>query len=481
MYALNKLGAAIMLLDPRRSIEEIKYYTEVGHVEYLFVNDVFYKNIEPVIPELSLKKIVISPLGRSMDVISKSVLALKMRKLKIPYDENLLSYETFLKNGKGVQTEEVGNDEFELAAITFTGGTTGLPKGIMISNLMMTIITEDLRGLNADGGKFRSMGIVPIFAAYGLACGTHGPLGLNAEVVLIALPDPEGFSKLFKKHKPTNIVLVPGFFEKLVDSKVVRNLNMSFLLSAASGGDTMSAGLEKRTNSFLKAHNAIYPHVAQGYGMSEMCSVVTVCYGKAYKPGSVGIPMIHVNLCICEPGTTKELGYGQSGEICASGPSLMLGYLNNKEETDKVIFIHEDGQRWIHSGDIGYLDEDGFLFFEGRIKRAIPRFDGHKVFPVQLENVISKVSNVAECACVGVKDGVHKEGQMPVVAVCLLDAAKEDETMKEIAKALKFGVEFRSQPLEVYTVKELPRLATGKVDYQKIADDYMASRGIDPE
>lgn len=478
MYALNKLGAVIMLLDPRRSVEEIKYYTEIGNVNFLFVMDVFYKDIENIFPDLSMKKIVISPMGRSMDLMAKTVLAVKMRNQKIKYNDNLLSYEKFLEMGKGVQTDEVSANEFELAAITFTGGTTGLPKGIMLSNLMMTAVTEDLRSLNVDGGKFRSMSIVPIFAAYGLACGTHGPLGLNAEVVIIAKPDPEVFCRLFKKHKPTNIVLVPGFFEKMVDSKVIKNLDMSFLISAASGGDTMSAGLEKRTNDFLAKHHAIYPHVAQGYGMSEMCSVVTVAYGKAYKPGSVGIPIPHVNLCVCEPGTTRELGYGQSGEICATGPSLMMGYLNNQEETDKVLFTHADGQKWFHSGDIGYIDEDGFLFFEGRIKRAIPRPDGHKVFPIQLENVISRVPNVAECACVGVKDGIHQEGQMPVVAVCLMDDSLEKETMDAIKKALQCGVEFRSQPLEVYTVEELPRLAAGKIDYQKIAEDYMVSRGI---
>jgi len=478
MYALNKLGAAIMLLDPRRGIDEIKQYTAKGNVRILMLMDIFYPNISKILPELGMEKVIVSKMGRSAGIAAKAVLAYKCRKLKIAYDEALITYDSFLALGKGKKAEKVGYDEFEAAAITFSGGTTGIPKGIIISNLMMSSITEDLRALNKEGAKFCSMGIVPIFASYGLICGTHGPLGLNAKVVLIAKPDPDEFGKLIKKHKPTNIVLVPGYYEKLIESKALRGVDMSYLISSASGGDSMSTALEERVNAFLKEHNAIYHHVAQGYGMSEMGSVETVCYGRAYKPGSVGIPMPHVNLCIVESGTTRELGFNESGEICATGTSMMLGYLNDQEETDNILITHPDGNKWIHSGDTGYIDEDGFLFFTGRIKLAIPRPDGHKVFPIQLKNVVSKVENVEDCACVGVKDGINTEGQWPVVAVVLSDKSKKEETMEAIWAALKRGIEELSQPIDVYEVDAMPLIGMGKIDYKKLSEDYMIAHGI---
>ena len=478
MFALNKLGAAIMLLDPRRSPEEFKSYAADGRVRYFMVMDVFYPGFSKVLPELNAEKLIVLPMGRSAGIAAKLVLQYKCRKLEIPYDDTILSYSGFLTLGIGTSVRTVGYDEFELAAVTFSGGTTGIPKGIMLSNRMMNAVADDLGGMNDEGIEFRSMGIVPIFTSYGLACSIYGPLVLNARVILLPKPEPEKFGGMVKKYRPTNIVLVPGYFDAFMESREMQGVDMSFNISCASGGDSMSPALEERVNEFLRAHNAPYPHVAQGYGMSEMCSVETVCYGRAYKPGSVGIPMIHVNMCICRPGTTEELGYGQVGEICATGPSLFMGYLNHPEETDKVLILHDDGKKWIHSGDMGYMDEDGFLFFTGRIKRTIPRPDGHKVSPLQLESTVSAVENVAECACVGVKDGVHTEGQMPVVAVKLHDASKETETMEHIRAALLRDVEERSMPMDVYTVNELPRIGMGKIDYEKIATDYMQAHGI---
>jgi len=478
MYALNKLGAAIMLLDPRRAAEEFKLYTTEGNVRFIMLQDIFYPRLKPILPELKMEKVIISPMARNAGMAEKLVLGYKTRKLTIDYSDKIITYDSFLALGKGVKTEAVGNSEFELAAVTFSGGTTGIPKGIMLSNLMMNAVTEGLACLNDKGVAFRSMGIVPIFTSYGLACAIHGPLAINAKVILIPNPDADKFGGLVKKYKPTNIVLVPGFYEKFIESKCMKGVDMGYNISCASGGDSMSPALEERVNAFLKEHGAPYPHVAQGYGMSEMCSIETVGYKKAYKFGSVGVPMMHVNLCICEPGTTKELGYNQEGEICGSGLTMMLGYLNNPEETARVLIEHEDGQKWIHSGDLGYIDEDGFLFFTGRLKRVIPRPDGHKVAPIQLEHVVSKVPNVEDCACVGVRDGVNKEGLMPVVALVLKDKAYSEPTIEAAYKALESGVEVRSMPMDIYVIDEMPRIGMGKIDYKAIANDYMDAHGI---
>jgi len=479
MYALNKLGAAILLLDPRRSPEEIKHFVGISKCKILMVTDIFYPNIERVIPNLNLQNVIVSKVGRSAGAAAKVVLAIRNKDIKISYGSYILSFDDFLKRGAGVKTSMVGYYEFDLAAITLSGGTTGTPKGIMITNRMVSTLVLDVHAMSSFKSKNTcTISIAPVFSSYGFICGTHMPLSYGHKTVVIPKPEADKFSKLFIKHKPGNITLVPGFYEKLVDNKRLKRTDMSFLVNAVSGGDSMSAGLEVKTNKFLKEHHAQLSSVSQGYGMSEMCSAVTVCTSTAYKFSSVGIPMLHVNLCICEPGTTKELGYYQPGEICTSGPSLMKGYLCNEEETNKAVLTHEDGTRWYHSGDMGFIDKDGFLFFTGRIKLSIPLPDGHKVFPIQLTDVVSKVPNVASCACVGVKDGKSEQGLWPVVAVVLKDKALKEQTLKDVKAALKCGVEERSQPIDIYEVDELPLIGMGKFDYKKIAEDYMTAHGI---
>lgn len=171
----------------------------------------------------------------------------------------------------------------------------------------------------------------------------------------------------------------------------------------------MNAGLESKLNGFLRERGCKYP-LSQGYGMSEVSSAASCCCNGNFKSLSVGYPLLTTNVAIFKLGTTEELDYGEEGEICISGPYAMLGYLNNPEETEKVMVTHPDGTVWVHSGDLGCMDEDGFIFIKGRIKRMITCFDGHKIFPVQIESVIGMVNDVQSCAVVGVADTMPCEG-----------------------------------------------------------------------
>ena len=233
----------------------------------------------------------------------------------------------------------------------------------------------------------------------------------------------------------------------------------------------MNEGLERKLNKFRKKHHMKYP-LAQGYGMSELSAAASFCANEVYKAGSVGIPSLNVTVGIFDPETGEELDYHQSGEICVTGPSMMKGYFNNPEETAYVMRKHDDGKVWIHSGDLGYMDEDGFLFIKGRIKRMITRFDGHKVFPVNIESMVSAHENVHNCCVIGVDDREHAQGQYPMILVELTEGTDKRTACIHIFAECMERLEERGKPVAILPVDKIPLTGAGKNDYRAIEKEY---------
>lgn len=214
-----------------------------------------------------------------------------------------------------------------------------------------------------------------------------------------------------------------------------------------------------------------YP-LAQGYGMSELSAAASFCVNDVYKQGSVGIPSLLVDVGIFDPETGEEVGYNRNGEVCVSGPSMMKGYFNKPEETAYVMRKHADGKVWIHSGDLGYIDEEGFLYIKGRIKRMITRFDGHKVFPINLESRIAARPDIHNCAVIGVNDREHSQGQYPLALIEVMNGADGWNTCSEIFRHCDEWVEERGKPVAVLAVEELPLTGMGKIDYRTLEKKY---------
>ena len=251
----------------------------------------------------------------------------------------------------------------------------------------------------------------------------------------------------------------------------MKGFDLSFLVTLGSGGDTMNEGLEKKLGDFMKEHNIRYP-LAQGYGMSEVSAAASFGVNDIHRKGSVGIPSVMTTVGIFDPDSGEELGYNQVGEICISGPTIMKGYFRNPEETDIVKRLHADGEYWIHSGDYGYLDEDGFLFVVGRLKRMITRFDGHKVFPVTIESFVDERKEVRNCCVIGVNDRGHSQGQYPLVIVALEDGIDKDAACKEIYDVCNEQLEERGRPVGVLAVDAIPLTGSGKNDYRALEEQY---------
>lgn len=471
LYALNKLGATANTIDPRMDPGSIsRMIRESGSRIVLTLNVVFPK-IARVLDEIRQDRIIIASAGISMPFFKKIVISVATR-TDIPYDDRIIRWSDFIAGGKDTVAEEAPYVGDAVVAITYTGGTTGFPKGVMLTNDSMNAVVINFRycGLEyAKGDRF--LGIIPIFSSYGMVCGLHMPLCMSLELVPIPRFVPAEFGKLVKTYRPQHMISTPAFYEMLMDSKEVRGLDLSFLITLGSGGDTMNQGLEQKLGQFMKEHNIKYP-LAQGYGMSELSAAASFCVNKIYKPASVGIPSLTTTIGIFDPETGEELSYNQEGEICVTGPSMMKGYFNAPEETDNVMHLHADGQKWIHSGDVGYLDEDGFLFVKGRIKRMITRFDGHKVFPVNLESFVAAREDVHNCATIGVNDREHAQGQYPLILVEFVPGVDREALCREIFAACDESVEERGKPVAVLAVDEIPLTGLGKNDYRTLEKEY---------
>lgn len=472
VYALNKLGAAANTIDPRLDIKTIQKMILGSKSKILFVIDVAFPKVRRIKSGIKQDTIIVQSPADSLPPV-KRMLKKMTTKSDITYSENIIRWETFIQGGKGVEYEEVPYVGDALVAITYTGGTTGIPKGVMLTNDSMNAVALNFIhcAVYSEPGD-RYLGIIPIFSAYGMVCGMHMPLCMKMTLVPIPKFVPDTIGKLVKQFRPNHVISTPVFIELLIGSKEVKKMDLSFLYTLACGGDSMNEGLENRLNEFRKKHGMRFP-LAQGYGMSELSAAASFCVNDVYKQGSVGIPSLTVNVGIFDPETGEELGYNEIGEVCVTGASMMKGYFNNPEETDYVMRKHDDGQIWIHSGDLGYMDEDGFLYIKGRIKRMITRFDGHKVFPVNLEGMITDLPNVHNCAVVGVNDWVHSQGQYPMALVKLMPDVDAKEACKEIFEYCQQNAEERGRPVAVLAVEELPLTPMGKIDYRALEAEYV--------
>ena len=475
LYALNKMGATINAIDPRMDVKSISRMIRNSGSSVLVAIDMAYPKVAKILSEIHQTHIIIQSPATSLPPVKRIALKLFTNNA-IPYGKGgIISWDTFMKGAKDAVAEEAPYDGDAVVAITYTGGTTGFPKGVMLTNDSMNAVAFNFihAGIVHERGQ-RFLGIMPIFSSYGLVCGIHMPLTLGLELALIPKFFPLKMGEYVKKYKPEHMIATPAFYEILIDSEEMKGFDLSFVLTLGSGGDSMNAGLEAKMQAFMETHNIRYP-LAQGYGMSEVSAAATFCVNDRYKAGSVGIPCVTTTIGVFDPETGEELGYNTPGEICITGESMMKGYYNNEEETNYVMRRHADGQVWIHSGDIGYIDEDGFVYIRGRVKRMITRFDGHKVFPITIESFIAEHELVHSCSVIGVDDRERTQGQYPMAVIELVsgvDVSRRDEICREIYHKCQEQLEERGRPVAVVCVDEVPLTAMGKNDYRELEKDY---------
>ena len=476
MYGLNKIGAVGNFIDPRMDVQRILDAIEGVKSKVLVTIDLAWPKVVWLRNKLKQDYIVSISANDSLSLIAKAYRALTTKdKPQVPYDgKTVLRWKDLMAQGKG-GAKQVPFKKDSVATITYTGGTTGTPKGVMLPNDGMNCMAQSFAfsGVDYQHGE-RFLEIMPIFASYGVGCGIHMPFAMRQENVIIPKFTPDELGALIKKYRPNHMMGVPSFYERIMHSKDLWDMDLSFLKTTGCGGDTMNPGLEERFNKFMKEKGGLY-NLSQGYGLSEMTGAATCCYSHVYKDDSSGIPLFCNSVGIFDPETGEELDYGKEGEVCLTGRGMMLGYHNNPEETDKIIRTHADGTKWIHSGDIGYMDEDGFLYIRGRIKQIIIKFDGHKVFPVQIEGVINRHKAVAACTVVGIQDPDHAQGSVPLGVVELkkdIPAEQKETIRKEILQMCDELLEERGKPSDVTFIDEMLHTALAKHDYRALTEMF---------
>ena len=479
LYALNRIGAIPNMVDPRTGVEGIREYIREVNAEYVITLEVAYPKIAKAIEGTSVKKILVTSPADSLPAVKKFFYKMANRSEKL--SDICVRWGDFIKNSKNSDVKYAPYKKDTCCVIVHTGGTTGSPKGVMLSNDNLNAMSLQYSLLGIDYNRKQSfLNIMPPFIAYGIVLGIHMPLCLGLIDVIIPQLNPDKFADLVSKYKPAHLAGVPTHYDKLRTNTKSKTLDLSFFEMTGCGGDAVTESFEKEINQFFKEHKCKYP-ITKGYGMTEISSAAITCKCNVNKLGSVGIPHLKTTVSIFKEGTDEELKTGEQGEICMTAPTVFVGYFNNQEETTKILLKHKDGKLWLHSGDIGYMDEDGFVYVNGRIKRIIIRYDGFKVFPTFIENVVLSHESVENCCAVGVTDKSHVQGKLPVVFVVCKESfkGKEDKIISELKDMCKKELPEYSQPVDFRFCDSLPLTPIGKIDYralEKMAEEMKGQR-----
>ena len=398
-----------------------------------------------------MKKIYQSTKGKSI-ILEKS--------------ENVISFKKFLQGGT---KQEVSNTHFagnNVAAILYSGGTTGYPKGIELTNLNFNALA--MQGFEAcvcmkEGD--RVLAIMPVFHGFGLGICIHTVQYFGGTSILLPQFSAKTFDRLLKRYRPNAIAGVPTLYEALLRNKKLDGYDLSYLKCAISGGDSLSVSLKKKIDTFFREHGADI-QVREGYGLTECVTGSCLTPVDYYREGSIGIPYPDTYYKIVKPETTEEVPYGTEGEIVISGPTVMKGYLNQEEETADTLKVHEDGLTWLHTGDLGYMDEDGFIYFKQRLKRVIVS-SGYCIYPQYIENVIDAHPDVLMSCVIGIPHPYRV--QVAKAFVVLKNGVEPDEnTLQSIRQHCEKNLAKYSWPAAYEFKEELPKTLVGKVAYNEL-------------
>ena len=441
----------------------------------LIMIDVCYEKVKNVIKETDVYKTVVTSASDSMNFfLSFGYQITQGYKIKKPKrSEEYVYWKDFIRKGLNYHdTHKAVVMKDNPAVILHSGGTTGSPKGIVLSNGNFNALSEQAKIVfkNVDIGT-KVLAIMPIFHGFGLGVSINAPLDLGCEVILIPQFNAKKFDKLLDKYKPNILFGVPTLFEALINTKN-EHLDLSILKYVISGGDSLSLSLERRINVYLANHHAKVT-ISQGYGMTESLAAVALAFGDANKPGSIGIPFPGNYIKIVRPETQEEVSYGEDGEICVSGPTVMLGYLDNEKETNEMLQIHKDGMLWLHTGDMGMMDEDGVDYYRQRIKRMIIS-SGYNIYPAYVEQIIEEHPAVLKCTVIGIPHPYKVE--VPKAYIVLKNGNNPLTVRKSIREHCKKNLAAYAIPYEFEYRKSLPKTLIGKVDFKKLQEENSEHR-----
>ena len=474
-YAVNVVGAIANMVHPLSSEKEIEFYINESGSICAVTLDQFFHKFEAIRPNVNLTNVILASIK---DELTKPIKAGYMltegRKIeKIPKDAPVTTWKAFMRGGRNYHWKyKVERKAEDGAVILYSGGTTGTTKGILLSNLNFNALGCQVIATNPMFRPGDSMlAVMPMFHGFGLGVSIHTMLEMGGRCILVPRFTPESYAKLIKKHHCNFIAGVPTLYEALLRQKCMDGVDLSCLKGVFSGGDSLSVELKKRFDKFLYDHNASV-QIREGYGTTECVTASCLTPTHMQKEGSIGQPFPDTFYKIVKVGTTEEVPYGEEGEICISGPTVMMGYLNHPEENAETLKVHDDGRTWVHTGDLGTMDEDGFIYFKQRLKRMIVT-SGYNVYPSQIENVLDGHELVQMSCVIGVPDSLKIE---KVKAFVMLKPGieKSEEKKKLLLDYCRKYVAKYAMPYDIEFRDELPKTLVGKVAYRVLQEEEIA-------
>ena len=472
-YALNRIGAIPNMIHPLSAAQEIAFYLNASHSKAVLTLDQFYGKVAEILPQLDDDcKVIIAKIADELPFPLSVLYPMTKAARRIPKlpKKGYTLWTDLTSSGKDVTLPKSTGKANDCGAILYSGGTTGTTKGIMLSNLNFNAL--GLQTIAASGFKsiagMKMLSIMPVFHGFGLGIGIHTVLIGGATCILVPQFSIKEYANILIKQKPQLIPGVPTLFEALLRADGLQNADLSFLKGIFSGGDSLSPELKKKVDAFLKEHGCT-EQIREGYGTTE-CVTASCLTPKDYaRSGSIGVPFPDTYYKIVRVGTTEEVEPNTEGEICISGPTVMLGYMDNPTETAQTLRRHFDGRVWLHTGDLGFMDQDGFVYFRQRIKRMIIT-SGYNVYPSQLENIIDGHGKVLLSCVIGVKDD-YRGQRVKAYVVPMPGVEPTEELKKNILDYCSHHIAKYAMPRELEFRKELPKTLVGKVAYRVLEEE----------
>lgn len=465
-YAVNAAGALANMIHPLSSEGEIEFFLKESDSVAAITLDAFYDKFASVRSKVNLQHLIITSVKDKLSFGKKVGYALtKGRKVqKIPKDANVIFWNAFLEQGANGSSELLTNKTAkDPAVILYSGGTSGTTKGILLTNLNFNALAMQTATMGECVVAGHSiLAILPMFHGFGLGVGIHTMLTSGCKCILIPTFNADSFVQLIMKKKPNYIAGVPTLYEALIRNDHLKGVNLDFLEGVFAGGDSLSIELKKKMDHFLKEHGANI-QIREGYGLTESVTASCLTPKDFSKEGSIGLPFPDMFYKIVKPNTQEEIPYGEIGEICVSGPTVMVGYIGNPKETAHALQEHPDGRIWLHTGDLGMMDADGFVYFKQRLKRMIIS-SGYSIYPSQLENVIDAHESVLMSTVIGVDDP-YKIQKVKAFIVLKPDVRPTDEIKDSIRSHCEKNIAKYAMPYEFEYRESLPKTLVGKVAY----------------
>ena len=474
-YAVNLVGGIANMIHPLSAEKEIEFYLNESESVTAITLDQFYHKFEHIRQNTKVVNIIIASVK---DALSRPIRAGYMltegRKIKkIPVDAPVIRWRDFLKLSNACfynyKVERHGSDP---AVILYSGGTTGTTKGIVLTNRNFNALGQQVIAANPmfRPGD-RMLAAMPLFHGFGLGVCIHTMLSQGGRCILIPRFTAKSYAKQIVKYRCNFIAGVPTLYEALLRLPSMEGADLSCLKGVFSGGDSLSVELKKKFDKFLYDHHATI-QVREGYGTTETVTACCLTPPHMFKEGSIGLPFPDTYIKIVEPGTDRELPYGEEGEILLAGPTVMKEYMNHPEETAQTLRRHADGLTWVYTGDLGTMDDQGFIYFKGRAKRMIIS-SGYNVYPGQIENILDAHDYVQMSCVIGVPDS-YKMQKVKAIVKLSPDVEPNAKTKAELMDYCRKNIAKYAMPYDIEFRDDMPKTLVGKVAYRVLEEEELA-------